>query len=90
MTCVCVCVLQQTRSKLHVQSTMIISSRPSPLLLPPQAGYTPMMLAAAYGVEVGEHKEIMSHLVSRGNVNAVAHQVCVCVCMCDTVCALNC
>ncbi|XP_064386307.1 cingulin-like isoform X3 [Halichondria panicea] len=37
-----------------------------------KAGYTPLMLAAACCVEVGEHKDIMGHLVDRGDINKAA------------------
>ncbi len=37
-----------------------------------QAGYTPLMLAAACCVEVGEHRDIMGHLVDRGDINKAA------------------
>ncbi len=40
-----------------------------------QAGYTPLMLAAACCVEVGEHRDIMGHLVDRGDINKAADKV---------------
>ena len=33
------------------------------------------MLAAAHGVEVGEHRDVIQHLIERGGINAVAEQV---------------
>ena len=53
-----------------------------------QAGYTPLMLAAACGVEISNQREVVAHLIGRGNVNAVVHQVSykcfACVHMCHT------
>ena len=40
-----------------------------------QAGYTPLMLAAACGVEISNHQEVVALLIERGNVNAVVQQV---------------
>ena len=36
------------------------------------------MLAAAHGVEVGEHRDSVQHLIDRGGINAVAQQVSTC------------
>ena len=40
-----------------------------------QAGYTPLMLAAACSVDFGDHRDILGHLIDRGGINTVAEKV---------------
>ncbi len=40
-----------------------------------QAGYTPLMLTAACGMEISNHQEGVALLIERGNVNAMVQQV---------------
>ena len=40
-----------------------------------QAGYTPIMLIAAHGVEISNNMEAMNHLIARSNVNIRSEQV---------------
>ena len=63
------------RTILLNEDMKIQAFRFSLIHVPAQAGYTPLMLAAAHQVEVGEHRGVIQHLIERGGVNSIAQQV---------------
>lgn len=44
-----------------------------------QAGYTPVMLIAAHGVDISKNMEVMNHLIARSDVNICTEQVGFCI-----------